>query len=151
MFGMTDFRDWLQRVHRQRITANDVAEALSISRATATRKLLDGLDASDIITLCRKTQVNPVQALVDLEHLTEDEVYDFLDNGRLMVDTATNGQLSLELARRLNPATMAATLDEIESRSNVVDFQSARADIPQDAVADHSPEEEEGDPSDYDA
>lgn len=151
MFGMTDFRDWLQRVHRQRITANDVAEALSISRATATRKLLDGLDASDIITLCRKTQVNPVQALVDLEHLTEDEVYDFLDNGRLMVDTATNGQLSLELARRLNPATMAATLDEIESRSNVVDFQSARSDIPQDAVADHSPEEEEGDPSDYDA
>lgn len=151
MFGMTDFRDWLQRVHRQRITANDVAEALSISRATATRKLLDGLDASDIITLCRKTQVNPVQALVDLEHLTEDEVYDFLDNGRLMVDTATNGQLSLELARRLNPATMAATLDEIESRSNVVDFQSARPDIPQDAVADHSPEEEEGDPSDYDA
>lgn len=134
MFGMTDFRDWLQRVHRQRITANDVAEALNISRATATRKLLEGLDASDIITLCRKTQVNPIQALVDLEHLTEDEVYDFLDNGRLMVDTATNGQLSLELARRLNPATMAATLDEIESRSNVVDFQSARPATHDDTV-----------------
>lgn len=143
MLGMTDFRDWLQRVHRQRITANDVAQALSISRATATRKLLDGLDASDIITLCRKTQVNPIQALVDLEHLTEGEVYDFLDNERLMVDTATNGQLSLELARRLNPATMAATLDEIESRSNVVDFQSARSDIPQDAVADDSAFNEE--------
>ncbi|QQU97756.1 hypothetical protein [Corynebacterium amycolatum] len=140
---MTDFRDWLQRVHRQRITANDVAESLNISRATATRKLLDGLDASDIITLCRKTHVNPIQALVDLGHLTEDEVYDFLDNGRLMVDTATNGQLSLELARRLNPATMAATLDEIESRSNVVDFQSARPDIPQDAVADSSDYHEE--------
>lgn len=140
---MTDFRDWLQRVHRQRITANDVAEALNISRATATRKLLDGLDASDIITLCRKNQVNPIQALVDLGHLTEGEVYDFLDNGRLMVDTATNGQLSLELARRLNPATMAATLDEIESRSNVVDFQSARSDIPHDAVADDSDYHEE--------
>lgn len=150
---MTDFRDWLQRVHRQRITANDVAEALSISRATATRKLLDGLDASDIITLCRKTQVNPIQALVDLGHLTEDEVYSFLDNGRLMVDTATNGQLSLELARRLNPATMAATLDEIESRSNVVDFQSARPDTHDDTVtewdeaepiaADSSPDENE--------
>ena len=139
MSGMTDFRDWLHRVHRQRITANDVADTLGISRATATRKLLDGLDASDIITLCRKCRVNPIQALVDLEYLTESEAYDFFDNGRLMVDTATEGQLSLELARRLNPATMAPILDEIESRSNVVDLQSARADTHDGTVTEWDP------------
>lgn len=127
IFGMTDFRDWLNRVHRQRITANDVADTLGISRATATRKLLEGLDAGDIITLCRNVNVNPVQALVDLGHLEEPEVYAFLDNGQLLVDTATDGQLSLELARRLNPATMASVLDEIEARSNVTSIQSARA------------------------
>lgn len=161
---MTDFRDWLQRVHHQRITANDVAEALGISRATATRKLLDGLDASDIITLCRKAHVNPIQALVDLGHLTDGEILDHLDDDGKRLVTAAPDELVFHLAQdMLSVDQKLALVRNVMSRAEqsaegvgatVFEFpnrQSARSDIPQDAVADHSPEEEEGDPSDYDA
>lgn len=161
---MTDFRDWLQRVHHQRITANDVAEALGISRATATRKLLDGLDASDIITLCRKAHVNPIQALVDLGHLTDGEILDHLDDDGKRLVTAAPDELVFHLAQdMLSVDQKLALVRNVMSRAEqsaegvdatVFEFpnrQSARSDIPLDAVADHSPEEEEGDPSDYDA
>lgn len=153
---MTDFRDWLQRVHHQRITANDVAEALGISRATATRKLLDGLDASDIITLCRKAHVNPIQALVDLGHLTDGEIFDHLDDDGKRLVTAAPDELVFHLAQdMLSVDQKLALVRDVMSRAEqsaegvgatVFEFpnrQSARSDIPQGAVADDSAFNEE--------
>ena len=138
---MTDFRDWLQRVHHQRITANDVAEALGISRATATRKLLDGLDASDIITLCRKAHVNPIQALVDLGHLTDGEILDHLDDDGKRLVTAAPDELVFYLAQDMlsvdqKLALVRDVMSRTEQSAEGVDAtvfelpnrQSARAD-----------------------
>ncbi|OWM43005.1 hypothetical protein [Corynebacterium diphtheriae] len=113
---MKDFRDWLSAVHHSKITASEVAATLGISRATATRKLIDGLSADNVISICRSLSVNPVQALVDLGHVTESEITDFLESDGALVTTAEDGELALELARRLNPATMATEIDELAER-----------------------------------
>lgn len=96
---MTDYRDWFKSVTGRRITADEIATALKISRASATRRLTDDkLTADELITLCRTLEVDPVMALVDFERLTQDEVFDFMDSDGTTLATATQEQLIYRLA-----------------------------------------------------
>lgn len=137
---MADYRDWFRSATGRRVTAEEIATALGVSRATATRRLVDGMDPGDVIKLSRALRVNPVEALVDLGHLTHGEAMDFLDSDGQLVDTAEDGELAIELARRLNPATRAPEIDELAARRS----NTPPADVsPLAYVADSSPDEPE--------
>lgn len=142
---MTDFRQWLHGTHRIRATASELAEILDVSRATMTRKLIgDELTGDEVVLMSRHFDVNPVQALVDLGFIEESEVFTFLDQGGLLIETAEDGELALELARRLNPASELAAIREIEARSNRPQAAtSSTFDMPIGAVADSSDWHEE--------
>lgn len=117
MGDMIDFRQWLYSTTNRRITAEQIGEILGISRTSATRRLTKGdLSAGEVIALCRKVDVNPVLALVDLEYISDPEVWDYLESEGKLVETAEDGELALELARRLNPAKIAPILDELAAR-----------------------------------
>ena len=113
-----DTKKWFAETSRRRITDDVIAEILNVTRKTANKRVNDGLSMDDLVTISRGLDINPVQALVELGHIEYDEVEQFLDSDGQLVATATPGQLSLELARQLNPATMAPEIDEIAARRN---------------------------------
>ena len=114
---MTDFRHWLRDLTGRSATASDIAQRLGVSRTTVTRRLVnDELTADELITLAVAYDVNPLQALVDLGRITDQQVWDYLESEGQLVETADEGALAIELARRLNPATMAPELDELAAR-----------------------------------
>lgn len=114
---MTDFRHWLRDLNGRRVTADDIAHKLGVSRTTVTRRLVnDELTADELITLANAYKVNPLQALVDLGRITDQQVWAYLESEGQLVETAEDGDLALELARRLNPATVAPELDELAAR-----------------------------------
>ncbi|WP_318744817.1 MULTISPECIES: hypothetical protein [unclassified Corynebacterium] len=154
---MTDFRQWYYDTTGLRLTADRVAAILGMSRTSATRRLTtDDLDADEVIELCRALDLNPLVGLVDLEYITDKEVWGYLDSDGQLVETAEDGDLALELARRLNPATRSDELEELRRRkasTNVTpDFYDD--DTPHDDedlpyVADSSPTEPEPGDDDY--
>lgn len=111
-----DTKKWLAETSRQRITDDVIAKILDVTRKTANKRINDGLSMDDLVTISRGLDINPVQTLVELGHLRYDEVEGFLDSDGQLVSTATPGQLSLELARQLNPATAAPELDMLAAR-----------------------------------
>lgn len=115
-----DTKKWLAETSHRRITDDVIAQILNVTRKTANKRINDGLPADDLVTISRALDINPVQTLVELGHLEYDEVEDFLDSDGQLVATASPGQLSLELARQLNPATMAPELDELAARRAVL-------------------------------
>lgn len=161
---MIDYRDWYKSATGQRVTAEEIGRIIGVSRPTVTRRLTqDGLTSDEIIKVSRGLRVNPIDALVDLRRITEAEAMSHLDvNGKLL-DTADEGELAIELARRLNPATRANEIDELASRRSstpVPDAPDLHDDDddgvvrnlpynPERAVADSSPEEGGGSPDDY--
>ncbi|EHK86417.1 helix-turn-helix domain-containing protein [Rhodococcus pyridinivorans] len=100
---MSDQRAWFSEVTRRRITVTEIAEHLGVSRKTAQNRLAEGLSADDLIALARALHVSPIDALVELDKLEYSEVYGFLEGEGKLVETATEGELALELATRLNP------------------------------------------------
>lgn len=115
---MIDYRDWFRSATGRRITAEEIGDILGLSRPSVTRRLTspDGLSADEVIAVSRASNVNPVEALVDLGHLEAAEAMAFLDSDGQLVETADEGELALELARRLNPATRAPEINEIAAR-----------------------------------
>ncbi|WP_066584061.1 hypothetical protein [Corynebacterium provencense] len=111
-----DTKKWFAETSHRRITDDVIAELLNVTRKTANKRVNDGLSMDDLVTISRGLDINPVQALVELGHLEYDEVEQFLDSDGQLVATATPGQLSLELARQLNPATFAPELDMLAER-----------------------------------
>lgn len=95
---MNDFRTWFKSMTGHKITVEDIADIIGTSRATATRRIQEGLAPEDIIKLCRKLNVNPVLALVDFDHLTFKEVFDALDGDGQLLATASTDQLIYRLA-----------------------------------------------------
>lgn len=130
----TDPRDWLTSMAKRRITAAEIAEILGVSRTTANSRIVKGISSDDLIHICRGLGINPVEALTELGYLEYGEVMTFMDMGGQLLDTAEDGELALELARRLNPATHAPLIDELEARSATPHLH---------AVADSSPDEDE--------
>lgn len=118
LFVMTenDVRAWLTGAAGRRITATEIAEHLAVSRNTVNARLSAGLSADDLIRICRALALNPISALVELGLLTYDELFDALDSNGQLISTADDGELALELARRLLPAKRASEIDELSAR-----------------------------------
>lgn len=106
--GMTDAREWFSSASGRKITATEIAKHLGVSRNTANARIADGLSSDDIIKLARALKVRPLDALIEFGKLDHDEVLDFLEGGGTLVATASEGELALELARRLNSIRDAA-------------------------------------------
>lgn len=140
-----EIKQWLSENTHRRITDQDVADALGTTRKTANKRLNDGLDAGDLITICEKLGVNRTMALVELGYVPYQDVLDYLDSDGELVSTADEGKLSLELARRLNPATMAKELDELEARRDRSNGRRVDVEPLPYAANRRKPEPEEGD------
>ncbi|PKF68141.1 hypothetical protein CXB45_08640 [Corynebacterium mastitidis] len=122
MAAMIDLRQWIYSRNGRRVTADEIGAALGISRTSATRRLVaNQFNASEIITLCRTFDISPLQGLITYGHLTETEVWAHLDASGQLVETAEDGALALELARRLNPATRAEEIADIKRHSPLAD------------------------------
>lgn len=111
-----EIKQWLSETSHRRITDQEVADILKITRKTANKRLNDGLPTDDLLALCKEFGINRTLALVELGHVPYQDVLDFLDSDGALVATADEGELAIELARRLNPATMAPELDELAAR-----------------------------------
>jgi len=95
-----DIKDVFASLAGHRVTAQDIADILNTSRNTVNLRLKNGLDAEDIINTARGLHINPVDALVELNKLSRDEVFDFIEGGdklsieelvyRLAEDTLSN-------------------------------------------------------------
>lgn len=102
-----DTKKWFSETSRQRVTDGMIADILNVTRKTANKRINDGLPMNDLVTISRALEINPVITLVELGHLTHDEIENYLDSDGQLIATADEGTLSIELARRLNPATLA--------------------------------------------
>lgn len=122
---MTDAREWFSSASGRRVTATEIANHLGVSRNTANARLTDGLNSDDIITIARALHVRTLDALVELGKLTYDEVFAFLDSDGQLVQTASEAELALELAERLNPVSVVE-----ERLGEIVDMQSRRQPPP---------------------
>ena len=142
-----DTKQWLTESAHRPIYDQEIADILGVSRKTANKRINDGLDASDLITLARGLGINPVMALQELGYLTINEVFDFLDADGTLLATAEPDKLVYQLAEEMLTADQRIALGRaaltLVNRSNVVAFQSARSDMPLDAVADDSDYHEE--------
>ena len=67
---------------------------------------------------------------------------DFLDSDGALVATADEGELAIELARRLNPATRANEIDELAARRTGAPVSDADGSMPEGAVAYSGPDED---------
>ena len=141
-------------------TYSEAAEKAGFDKSAFTRwKKGARADPDFVVKIARAYGVNVLEALVEAEFITDEEAALTTIAPQLDLAQIDAQELLDELQHRVDAIRYLLELEEggdrklaaIIDRSNVVDFQSARGDIPQDAVADHSPEEEEGDPSDYDA
>lgn len=113
---MSNERAWFSEAAGRKITVVEFAKHLSVSRNTATARLDDGFTSDEIIAVSRALHINPTQALQELGKLTINEVVAYFDGGGQLVETADAGYLSLELARRLNPASKLSEIDELAAR-----------------------------------
>lgn len=148
-----DALEWFKSTSSQKVNVTRIGEALGVSRNTARSRLDDGLSADDIIVLARAFSVNPARALQELEKLTIDEVFEFMDADGTLLSTATAEQLIYQLAEESLPLSdrisLGAAAKALADQSNT--FTRRRAEqlqseqwtggIPEDAVADSSPEE----------
>ena len=136
-----EIKQWLSENSNRRITDQDIATMLNVTRKTANKRINEGLTAEDLITLCGKLSINRVLALVELDYIPHSDVLDYLDSDGALIATAEDGDLALELARRLNPATRANEIDELAARRAGTPV-SDPADIPLGAVAYSGPDED---------
>lgn len=124
MIGGMDAQEWFSSTLQRRVTVVELAGILGVSRTTMRAWLDDGLSADHLVKLARTLRVNPAIALVELGYLEPKEVMEFVESGGQLLDTADEAQLSLELARRLNPVkrvndALASNVRPIRARRNV--------------------------------
>lgn len=111
-----EIKQWLSETSHRRITDQEIADILKVTRKTANKRLNEGLPTDDLLALCQEFGINRTLALVELGHVPYQDVLDFLDSDGALVSTAEDGELAIELARRLNPATRANEIDELAAR-----------------------------------
>lgn len=93
-----EIKDIFASLAGHRVTAQDMAEILDTSRNTVNLRLKNGLTAEDVITIARGLRINPVDALVELDQLTRDEVFGYLDGDARLLATASVEELVYHLA-----------------------------------------------------
>lgn len=140
-----DFKQWLTESSHRAVTDQLIADLLGVTRKTANKRINDRLTADDLLAICGKLGVNRTLALVEFGHLPFQDVLDFLDSDGQLIATADDGLLALELARRLNPATLSPVIDELAARREGAPVSDA-GDVMLGYAADRRvPEPEEGD------
>lgn len=127
-----EIKQWLSETSHRRITDQEVANILNVTRKTANKRLNEGLPADDLLALCKEFGINRTLALVELGHVPYQDVLDFLDSDGALVSTADEGELAIELARRLNPATRANEIDELAARRAGAPVSGPSASLPDD-------------------
>ena len=137
-----EIKQWLSETSHRRITDQEVADILKITRKTANKRLNDGLPTDDLLALCKEFGINRTLALVELGHVPYQDVLDFLDSDGALVSTADEGELAIELARRLNPATRADEINELEERRKKAHMSNPSDSMPEGAVAYSGPDED---------
>lgn len=148
MTSPKDLKAILGSLAGRRVIAQEIADALNISRNAANDRMNRGLDAGDLITVAHALGINPVTALVELDHITYDEVFTFMDSDGTTLATATTNQLVYRLAEdelsrseKLQLAQEVLAHDELAARRS----NTRRVDVaavPYGAVADSSPDED---------
>lgn len=93
------YKNWFSSMTGQRITAQDIADQLDISRNATNSRMAKGLTADDIITIARGFDINPVTALQELGHVGVDEIFDHLDDDGKRLVTAAPDELVFYLAQ----------------------------------------------------
>lgn len=136
MLSVMDIKKWFSETSRSQITDSTIAEMLSVTRKTANKRVNEGLSADEVITICKKLDINPVIALVEFDFVDYGDVSNFLDSDGQLVATAEPGELAIELARRLNPATLAPELDELAARRARLAGVPGVAPLDDDEIAD---------------
>lgn len=153
------YKNWFSSMTGQRITAQDIADQLGISRNATNSRMAKGLTADDIITISRGFNINPITALQELGHVGVDEIFDHLDDDGKRLVTAAPDELVFHLAQdMLSVDQKLALVRDVMSRAEqsaagvdatVFEFpgpESAPADTHLDYVAKRgTPEPEEGD------
>ncbi|MDN6706415.1 hypothetical protein [Corynebacterium glyciniphilum] len=124
-----EIKSWFTARIGRRITATDIADALNVSRNTANSRLSEGLDAGDTITVATHFGVNPVEALVELGHISYDDAFTFVDSDGTLLTTATQEQLIRQLAEDSLPLSdrieIGAAARALADRRD--DFEARRA------------------------
>lgn len=150
MTSPKDLKAILGSMAERRVIAQEIADALQISRNAANDRMNRGLDAGDLITVCRALEINPVMALVELGHITYTEVFNFVDSDGTMLATATTQQVVFKLAEdELSAADKLRLAQEVLGRDELA---ARRSNTPPEDVVPESyaanrrtPEPEEGD------
>ena len=127
-----EIKQWLSETSHRRVTDQEIANILKVTRKTANKRLNEGLPTDDLLALCQEFGINRTLALVELGHVPYQDVLDFLDSDGALVSTADEGELAIELARRLNPATRADEIDELASRRAGAPVSDADDSLPDD-------------------
>ncbi|MGP9725437.1 hypothetical protein ACT3SZ_15610 [Corynebacterium sp. AOP40-9SA-29] len=127
-----EIKSWFSSRIGRRATATDIADALGVSRNTANTRLGDGLDAGDTITVCRHFDINPVEALVELGHISHEEAFSFVDSDGTKLATASLEELIRQLAEDNLPLSdkieMGAAAKALaDRRDELTDRRAARA------------------------
>ncbi|MFE5789603.1 hypothetical protein [Rhodococcus erythropolis] len=113
---MSEQKTVLEHLARRRLTAVEIGEILDVTEKTARKRLSDGLNASDVIAICRAIGVNPVDALVELKFVTVEEAMNFVDSDGQLLATADQEALILELVDRSLSTPQLADLLAARSR-----------------------------------
>lgn len=147
-----EIKQWLSETSHRRVTDQEIANILKVTRKTANKRLNEGLPTDDLLALCQEFGINRTLALVELGHVPYQDVLDFLDSDGALVSTADEGELAIELARRLNPATRADEIDELAARRADTPVSGPSASLPDDDDGivrefDYSPDEYAADSS----
>lgn len=114
IIGGMDAKKWFGETLKRPIYDKEIADILGVTRKTANKRLNDGLSADDLIALCDHYGVNPVKGLVDLEHVTEDSVFEYLEVTGEFIDSASEAELVLELAKRIIPYKNSEEIQQLE-------------------------------------
>ncbi|MFW8622480.1 hypothetical protein ACOI1A_00740 [Corynebacterium glutamicum] len=125
-----DVKKWFSETSRSQVTDTVIADILNVTRKTANKRVNEGMSADDLITISNALKINPVIALVEFDRIDYDDVADFLDSDGQLIATAEPAHLAIELARKLNPATLAPEIDDLEARRKLRNSNTPPEDVP---------------------
>lgn len=161
MTSPADIKNLFSSLSGSKVTASDIAEILGVSRNAVNGRLQRGLTADDVIQIARGLDINPVECLQELGHVSLKDIYDFVDSDGTTLATASQEDLIYQLAadslpfqRKLDMVSeLSGHIDELQARRR---SKAPREDVPLDlyidqAAANSAPEEQEGAPGDYEA
>lgn len=123
-----EIKRWLSESAHRRITDQEIASILGVTRKTANKRLNEGLPSDDLIQLCDELGINQTLALVELGRIKHEDVLDYLDSEGQLLETADDAALVLELARRIVPESkiLEQTARYIPTKNKPASIQDAQ-------------------------